>query len=117
MLDILTTKAGDIVVSDLGDISLTYSVMQSVRVHLRWIFGEWRLGPQLGFPWFEEVFVKNPNIDKIKNLVRSEIMSIAEVRDAEVEDVRYDPAGRTATFRYVCRVGEETYREELTLYA
>ena len=117
MLDILLDKSGDITVSDLGDIELTNSVMQAVKVHLRWILGEWRLGPRFGFPWFEEVFVKNPNIDKIKNLVRSEIMSIDGVRDAIVEEVRYSAKARSVTFRYICYVGEETYREELVLHA
>ena len=117
MLDILTTKAGDIVVSDLGDISLTYSVRQTVRVHLRWFFGEWRLGPQLGFPWFEEIFVKNPNIEKIKTLIRDEILSIDEVDDVDVTSVIYDPAGRNFTCRYECYVGEDVFREELKIHA
>lgn len=116
MVDIKLNAAGDIDVTDLGDFSLTDSVVQAVKIRLRWIYNEWRLGPQYGFPWFEEVFVKNPNIQKIKSLVRSEIVAVEGVTDARVDDVVYDKAGRNATFRFTVFVGEETYREEVTLH-
>ena len=60
MIDILLEEDGDIAVSEVGDISITNSVRQAVLIRLRWIYNEWRLGPELGFPWFEQVFVKNP---------------------------------------------------------
>lgn len=117
MLDIMLDKSGDIKVSALGDISLTESVRQAVLIRLRWIYNEWRLGPEFGFKWFEEVFVKNPNIPKIKQLIRDEIMKVDEVTEAQVNSVTYDPKKRAATFVYTCSVGEATFREEVTLYA
>lgn len=116
MLDILLNADGDIDVSGTGDIATTDSVRQAVKIRLKWIYGEWRLGPEFGFPWFEEVFVKSPNIDKIKALIREEIMKVSEVDSATVTFVYYDPAKRTAVFRYTITIGDETYREELTLY-
>jgi len=115
MSDILLDADGDIAVSALGDISLTNSVRQAVRIRLRWILGEWRLGPVLGFPWFEQVFVKNPNSDQLRRLIRDEIMKIDAVTDAEVQSVRYDPVQRTAAFVCICSVGEATFREEVIL--
>ncbi len=116
MLDIKLNADGDLDVSTFGDISMTESVRQAVLIRLRWIYDEWRLGPEYGFPWFEEVFVKNPNTIKIKQLVREEILKVSEVRAAEVTKIDYDPAKRTAKFYYTVKVGEETYREEVTLY-
>ena len=116
MLDIKLNADGDLDVSTFGDISTTESVRQAVLIRLRWIYDEWRLGPEYGFPWFEEVFVKNPNTVKIKQLIREEILKVSEVRAAEVTKVDYDPAKRTAKFYYTVKVGEETYREEVTLY-
>lgn len=117
MLDIMLDAKGDIKVSALGDISTTESVKQAVMIRLRWIYNEWRLGPELGFPWFEEVFVKNPNTVKIRQLIRDEIMKVDEVTAAEVNSVTYDRAKRAATFNYTCSVGEAVFREEVTLYA
>lgn len=116
MLDIMLNRDGDLEISALGDIRITESVRQAILVRLRWIYDEWRLGPEYGFPWFEEVFVKNPNTLKIRQLVREEILKVSEVKAAEVTRVEYNPAKREATFYYTARVGEETFREEVTLY-
>lgn len=116
MVDIFLNADGDMAVSAIGDISLTDSVRQAVLIRLRWIYGEWRLGPELGFPWFEEVFVKNPNTVKIKSLIRDEILQVEGVLDARVTEVKYDRARRAATFRFTYSVDGETYNEEVTLY-
>lgn len=116
MTDIRLDKNGDIDVSAVGDISLTESVKQAILIRLRWIYNEWRLGPEMGFPWFEEVFVKNPNTLKIQQLIRDEIMQIDNVKTATVDSVKYDRAKRAATFSYTCTVDEATFREEVTLY-
>ena len=116
MTDIMLDKAGDIKVSAVGDISLTESVRQEVLIRLRWIYQEWRLGPTMGFPWFEEVFVKNPNTVKIRQLIRDEIMQVEGVTAAEVISVDYNRAKREAKFVYTCTVDEATFREEVTLY-
>jgi len=116
VVDIRLDKNGDIDVSDIGDISLTESIRQAVLIRLRWIFNEWRLGPEIGFPWFEEVFVKNPNTAKIRGLIRDEIMQVEGVTAASVTSVSYDRAKRAATFIFTCSMGEATYREEVTLY-
>lgn len=116
MIDIRLDRNSDIDVSDTGDISLTESVRQAVLIRLRWVLKEWRLGPEMGFPWFEEVFIKNPNITKIKQLIRSEIMQVKEVTAAEVTSVMYDKAKRISAFSYVCCVGEATFKDEVRLY-
>lgn len=116
MVDIKLSKNGDLDVSDIGDISLTKSIRQAVAIRLKWIYDEWRLGPTLGFGWFEDVFVKNPNIDRIRMLVRNEIAQVEGITNVTVTDVVYDKAKRTATFCFTYKVDEETYREEVTLY-
>ncbi len=115
MVDILLTRDGDIALTENGDISLTDSIRQAVSVRLKWIFKEWRLGPQYGLPWFEEIFVKNPNIPKIKSLIRSEIVQTEGVTNAVVDSVKYDPKTRSAHFVYTVYIGEDKYMEEVEL--
>ena len=115
MVDIRLNESGDIDVSAVGDIFITESVRQAVLIRLRWFFGEWRLGPDMGFKWFEEVFVKNPNLVKIRSLIRDEIMQVDGVTAAEVTSVKYDEAKRTATIAYTVTVGEEVFKEEVAL--
>ena len=52
-----------------------YSFAQAVRILLLWFFEEWSLGPELGFPYFEYLFVKNPNEMKLRHLIRETVMS------------------------------------------
>lgn len=116
MIDILLDSSGDIRVSPLGEITVTESISQAIKIHLRWIFQEWRLGPELGFPYFEEVLIKNPNIPKIRQLVRSEILSIDGVTDAEVIGVDFNKAERKAVIQYIVEIDGEIYKEEVKLY-
>ena len=70
MKDILLTADGGLAIGETGDISITDSVRQAIRVRLRWFFQEWRLGPEIGIPYYEEILVKNPNNLRIKQSIR-----------------------------------------------
>lgn len=116
-LDIMITRDGDLDITENGDIKKTGSMQQAILIHLRWIFSEWRLGPEYGFPYWEDVFIKNPDIERIKRDIRSEIMKVEGVKFANVDRVEYDPAARTASFTYTATTDEETFMEEVILYA
>ena len=116
MVDIKLNSNGDLDISEFGDISLTDSTCQAVKIRLLWIQGEWKLGPELGFPYFEELFIKNPNIDNLRQLIRLEIVSVEGVEDAEVTDIEYSSSKRTAKIFFTFTVAEEKYREEIVLY-
>ena len=115
MYDLKLDTEGDISISKYGDISLIDSTRQEILIRLRWIFGEWRLGPELGFAWFEEVLVRNPNIGNIKQLIREEILQVEGVTDAKVTEVKYDERTRKAMFRFVYSVDKGTFNEEVTV--
>ena len=115
MVDITLDKNGDIVVSETGDITLTESLCQAVKIRLKWIKEEWRLGPDLGFDWFGDVFVKNPNLENIKQLIRSEVLQVEGVEEAEVVKIEYKPRERKVYFACTFRVSGETYAEEATI--
>ena len=115
MFDVLLENDGDLKVSENGDIILTDSVRQAVVVRLRWILNEWRLGPDFGFPWFEHVFVKKPNMELIKSDIRQQIMSVDGVTKAAGNAVQFDERYRNAVFRYTVTVGEETFTEEVEI--
>lgn len=116
MFDIKLNKDGDIDVSGFGDVSLTESIRQIILIRLRWIFNEWRLGPEYGFTWFEDVLVKNPNLDNIKQLIREEIMDVDGVTSATVSDITYSRKDRTAKFKFYFSVSNEQFEEEVLMY-
>ncbi len=115
MVDIMLNKNGDLAVSKNGDISLTQSICQAVQIRLKWIAEEWRLGPELGFAWFDEVFVKNPNLENVKQLLRSEILKVDGVEEADVKRIEFHARERKAYFVFTFGVDGETYKEEATI--
>lgn len=116
-MDIRITKGGDLDITETGDIQLTESIQQDILIHLRWIFGEWRLDPSFGLPYFEDVLVKNPNLEIIKRDILNEILKCYRVTNAKIDDLNYSPANRTLKVVYTAYTDEESFREEVELYA
>lgn len=117
MLDLTLNNDGDLDVSAAGDISLTTSIRQAILVRLKWIYEEWRLGPEFGFQWFESVYVKNPDTSLIGQLIHDQIMSVDGVNSATVNVRSFDCSSRKIVFQFTCTTDEETFKEEVTLNA
>lgn len=115
MFDLMLTSTGDLTIEADGDVSTTKSITQAVTIRLKWFIGEWRLGPAFGFPYFEEVLVKNPNLTKIKFLLRDLIMTVEGVTGVGSIEIKTDPKTRDAKIAVVFMVGEDTYAEEVKI--
>lgn len=115
MIDFELTDDWDIAIDDEGDISTTDSVRQAVIIRLKWFLGEWRLGTSLGFPYFEEVFKKNPNVSKIKQYIRETVISVDGVTKVIKVEIAVDKQQRTAVFHVTFATNYETYTEEVIL--
>lgn len=115
MLDILLSSKGDLKINDSGDIELTESVRQAIRIRLQWFWSEWRLGPEAGIPWFEEILVKNPNIDRCLQIFREAILSVKEVKNVRDMSLVIEPKTRQAKLKFTATTDEETINEEVLL--
>ena len=115
MLDVLLDDTGDLDLTQDGDIQFGTSVAQSILSRLKWIKGEWRLGPDLGFPWYEKVFVKNPDVSSIKQSIRETILSVDGVKSCNITNVRYDQTKRTIRFKYEVEADGESMKGEVSL--
>lgn len=54
-------------------------VAQNITIRLKLIQGEWFLNTQIGVPWFEKIFVKNPDLSAIDIIIKSVINETPEV--------------------------------------
>jgi len=115
MKDILLTPDGDLLISDFGGVSLTDSVRQAVRIRLLWFFGEWRFWPETGVPYYENILVKNPNMEYVRRIIRDEVTSVDEVLDARNIRIDVDYPARKAQITLDVVIAEETYREEVII--
>ena len=115
MLDILLDNGGDLDITDTGDIRVGHSIPQAILVRLRWIEQEWRLGPDIGFPWFSQVFVKNPDLSLIAQSIRYAIMEVDHVVNATVEMEYFSMAERKIKFKYRAQTYTEEFVEEVVI--
>lgn len=115
MIDFKVNADGDLDINAMGDISVTNSIIQAVRIRLKWFLNEWRLGPDLGFPYFQEVFVKNPNLEKIRSYIRETILGVEGVTEVPTVDLKLNIKARTLKATVVFCVGEERYKEEVNI--
>ena len=115
MKDLLLTYDGDLHISEYGDISITDSVRQAVRIRLLWFLQEWRFFPETGVPYFESILVKNPNIEHLRRVIRDEVTSVDEVKDARNIKIDFNKAMRTASVTLDIVTSENEYREEVDI--
>jgi len=115
MLDILLNSDHDLRIKENGDIDLTESKRQAVKVRLLWFLAEWRFSPQVGIPYYEIFLVKNPNIEHIRRAVRDEVMTVEGVLDVNNITINIKSVERAANIALDITVAEETYREEVTI--
>lgn len=117
MKDVLLTSDGDLLINPVGDISINDSVQQAIAVRLRWFADEWRLGRDIGVPYFEEILIKNSDTSRIEQIVRNEILSVDEVDDVKSVACEVRPEIRTAFIRYEACVGETILRGGIEINA
>jgi len=113
MLDILLAPDGDLNITEWGDISLTESVRQAVRIRLLWFFQEWRFSPGFGVPYWEDILIKNPNTARIRRIIREEVMSVDGVQDVVNMQMDINSSTRRALISFDAVLASETYREEV----
>lgn len=116
MLDILM-KEGDLVITAGGDIVLADSVRQAIRIRLLWFAGEWRFNEEFGIPYYDEVYIKKPNLEKIKLILTREIRKVEEVLDVRDMNILLDSNSRVATVTFTVYTSVETFEMEVALGA
>ena len=115
MYDLKLDRTGDLEISDTGDVMLTQSVRQAVEIRLRWLFGEWRFGPEAGVPYFDRIMVKKPDIEGIKQILRTEIMAVDGMTDVNNLQVVIDAKSRVATITFDGTADGENFSEEVLI--
>ena len=113
MYDLKLNPAGDLVLTEDGDIALTQSVRQAVQIRLRWLFGEWRFAPQWGVPYFDEITVKKPDFVRVRQILRDEIMGVEGMTDVRNLDIKIDSKTRLATITFDGTADGQSFSEEV----
>lgn len=113
MKDLRLTEDGDLYITENGDVQFTDSVLQAIKIRLKWFLAEWRINTNYGMPYYDEVFIKNPSTALIEDRIRTEILSIDGVQTVESISVMIDKTTRVANIQFKVVAQEEVINEEV----
>lgn len=83
--DLFISETGQLVLVGVNQGNQDVEIRQAVRGRLRFFLGEWFLDARQGFPYFRDVFIKNPNRQSIISSLRRTIRETAGV--AQVDEL------------------------------
>jgi hypothetical protein len=84
----------------LSLISDARAIAQGVENNFRFFLGEWFLNTLEGIPYFQKVFLKNPDVNLIRQLFRRAILKSAGVQDVTAFSMQYDSSQRTLIYSF-----------------
>jgi len=96
MIDLQLDNSHDLNVSG-NDLVLTEDadqVSQNLDIKLHFFKGEYPLDITFGVPYYENVFVKNPDIPAVSAIFKSAIMSVPDVNELQEFSLDYDASAR-----------------------
>lgn len=106
----IDATTGDLVVdgADLALVSDLDAIGQSVRTRLRFFLGEWFADLDVGVPWWQSIFVKNPNLGVVREALRSTVADTPGIARVEAFDFAFAAATRdlSVSFRARADTGE-----------
>lgn len=115
MKDLRLNEDGDLHITEDADIVFTDSVLQAIKIRLKWFLGEWRINPSYGMPYFDEVFVKNPSTSLLEDRIRTEILSVEGVESVESISININKTTRVATIEFVAVADGEIKQGEVNV--
>ena len=115
--DLKLTPAGDLALAPEGDVIITNSIAQAIRIRIRWFLGEWAFNPELGLPLFEEILKKNVSITYAEQLITEQILEVAGVSKVDSIDISVDRAKRVMSVSFLASTVEGLITEEVSINA
>lgn len=104
------TSDGDLSLAS-GRLAIVRDAAQEAAITLRNKFlrvkGEWFLDSEEGIPYFELVFLKNPNLPVVRRIFEKVILSVPAILEIQEFDLSIDVATRNLrfSFRALCEDG------------
>jgi len=75
---------------------------QRIKVKLKLFLGEWFLDLLAGIPYYEDILIKNPDINKVNALIREAILTVPTVLSIETYEYELDSRARTFSVSFRC---------------
>lgn len=93
---------------DLSLVTGIDRVVQDLKVRL-WVFlNEWFLDTSIGMPFYQDILIKNPDLNSIEAIIKEKIIETEDVNEIVSFDLVYDSQTRklSVTFEVNTSFGE-----------
>lgn len=102
-----------IISNDFSLVESTNQIIQHLTIRLRFFLGEWYLDTNLGVPFYQLIFIKNPNQIQIESVLKQEIVQTFGVERLITFESAYDENNRkySVKFSAISISGDELYKE------
>lgn len=107
--DLALTKSGDLYVGPDGDFRIIDSVRQA------WLKGEWVFNKDMGTPYLQEIFQKNPNLTLIEKILKEQILSVNGVHEITSFELSRDTKSRILSCKFEVNSTEGEIESEVNL--
>lgn len=91
---------GDLVLTNDANPAGADPVVQNVIQNIQWMLGEWFLDITGGVPWFQEIFVKNPDQGKIDAVLLAVIANTPGITAVTYYKFTLDSANRSVAVNF-----------------
>lgn len=79
---------------------LVAETAQRLQIKFRFFLGEWVLDPRVGFPHFEKILIKNPDLGEIRRVVRETLFADPAVDSIASLSLDFDPPTRALSISF-----------------
>lgn len=93
-LEFSDSTMSNILLTDDPSYPASRAVLQDLFIRLRFFYGEWFLDPTQGLPYFQYVFVNNPDLRLIESIFRRVILGTPGVATLETFSLTFDAQRR-----------------------
>lgn len=114
--DLQLDQTGDLKLNEKLDVVPTNSVAQKINIALKWFMGEWIFDESKGTDWFATVFIKNPDLDEIENMITDKIMEFSDVQNVTSVKIEVDKVNRRVVIRWRAQCSEEVIGSEVSVW-
>lgn len=106
----LVLQNGDLLLVDNAE-----RVSQQILITLKFWESEWFLNENDGVPYLDYIFVKNPNIAHVRQIITEKIKSVTGVQSVTALDLKFDAQRRLLTIIYGADTDYGLLTEEVIL--
>jgi len=98
----------DLAITSTGNLRFTQTdteyVAQKIETKLSFFIGEWWLNVDLGIPYYEQILVKNPDLNIVNGLFIRELNSIPEIVEIVSFNASFDTSARKYSANFEVRI-------------